>query len=396
MSDPFNVYNWYWQVQDSSPGTQRYSTASNSFVPTSDATYIAWTGRGNTATVIDTMANLRIMFNNVNVTSYVEKSFTTSSAVDITLTNPPPSTSFINMTAASKKVILPRMDTPSGLPIGQRMDFTNTGATNAFTIYYQDGTTAIATVQPGRVVSLALADNTTANGTVQTVAGTVTGPIAQVVTKVFITTSTWNPTPGMKFCIVECVGPGGGAGAAAGNTDVVIGSAGGGAGAYARKNLTAAQAGASQPVTIQAAGVGSSSTNGTAGGNTYFGPTGTPLCYAQGGFGGPSTASSYAGGLAGSGGVGDFVAPGSAGMPGIRLGVVGGSPNPAQFCGAGNGGPSAFGGGGQGGYAGAGTAAAGSIGGYGGGGGGGHVNAAAASARGADGGGGMVIVTEYI
>lgn len=55
---PFNITNWYWSVQDSSPTTQVYSSASGAFVPLTDATYTAWLADGTLPTNIDTAANL--------------------------------------------------------------------------------------------------------------------------------------------------------------------------------------------------------------------------------------------------------------------------------------------------------------------------------------------------
>lgn len=53
---PFNVADWYWIVAGSN--TQVYGTVAGNFVGVSDPAYLAWLGRGNTPTKIDTEANL--------------------------------------------------------------------------------------------------------------------------------------------------------------------------------------------------------------------------------------------------------------------------------------------------------------------------------------------------
>lgn len=59
---PYDVTNWYWLV--GGDGTQVYSSASNTFVPISDATYQNWLTAGQIyspsrrATAIDSLASL--------------------------------------------------------------------------------------------------------------------------------------------------------------------------------------------------------------------------------------------------------------------------------------------------------------------------------------------------
>jgi len=333
MSDPFNIYNWYWKVGDQSPGTQVYSTASNSFVPLSDTTYTTWTGRGNVATVIDTMANLYSVFNSNCLAAYIEKQQTTSSAVDITLTNPVPSIAYITMTAASKKVTLPRMDTPSGIYIGGRFEIANSGSVNAFNVVAADGTTVLATIPTGVSYIFTLLANNTQNGNIQ-----VRSTSVKVTVQIFVSSGTYTPTPGMKYCTVECIGGGGGGGAARGLANQCYAGGGGGSGAYSRVNLTAAQVGASQAITAGAGGgggsMGASGIGGT-GSTTSFGA----LCLANGGIGGYHSASGLQYGYGGSGGnitgaVGDIKfwgAPGGGGFYGN-----GGSPIvPSGFGGSG-------------------------------------------------------------
>jgi len=81
---------------------------------------------------------------------------------------------------------------------------------------------------------------------------------------------TYTPTPGTRYAIVELVG--GGATGGQGGADK--GGGGGGGGGYSRRTLTAAQLGASQNVTIGAAGAATptgAAAPGNAGGTTSFG-----------------------------------------------------------------------------------------------------------------------------
>lgn len=337
MSDPFNIYNWYWAVGDQSPSTQVYSTASNSFVPLADATYTAWLGRGNAATIIDTMANLYIVFNNNNLAAFRERTQTSSSSVDIAPSNPPPSTLNVTMTTSGKRVILPRMDTPNGIFIGGRIEVANTGTVNSFTAN-DSGGTLLATAPPGTSVVLTLLTNNTSGGTWSSRLTST-----QIKVTFLSANGTFTPTSGMKYCIVECIGGGGGGGAARGLASQCYSGGGGGGGGYSRKNLTAAQVGASQPVIVGAGGGGgnmSATGIGGNGGNTSFGS----LCIANGGLGGHHSANGLDYGFGGNGGnisgaVGDMVFWGNPGGSGFY--ANGGS----TMMASGNGGGGAFGGG---------------------------------------------------
>lgn len=139
---------------------------------------------------------------------------------------------------------------------------------------------------------------------------------------------TYTPTAGMKTCIPEVVG-GGAAGGGTGATGAGNSAAGGGggAGAYAKGRFTAAAVGASQPVTVGAAGAGNVSFAGSNGGTTSVGA----LISAPGGTGGAvgmATGSFVsAGGAGGSGGAtptgGTIEAiPGIGGLGGLTYGVA--------------------------------------------------------------------------
>src|SRR6266487_231309 len=137
---------------------------------------------------------------------------------------------------------------------------------------------------------------------------TIAARFNNVVIQKFTANSTYTPTAGMKFCIVEAIGGGGGGGggASSAGTNGVMGG-GGGSGAYSQRRLTAADIGASQSVTIGTAGTGGAGggNNGVAGGDTSVGS----LVVAKGGTGGKgTTASGCPGGAGGasSGGAGDI------------------------------------------------------------------------------------------
>lgn len=103
------------------------------------------------------------------------------------------------------------------------------------------------------------------------------------VIQTFTASGTYTPTSGVTYAIVEmCGGGGGGATVAGSNTTAGIGGSGSGGG-YIKFRLTSAQIGASQAITIGAAGTqGLTGGAGGNGGNTTFGT----LATANGGTGG--------------------------------------------------------------------------------------------------------------
>ncbi len=214
----------------------------------------------------------------------------------------------------------------------------------------------------------------------------------QVATTVFVYTGsaqTYTPTSGMTYCIIEAVGGGGGGGGATSAGGNAGAGGGGGSGGYSRSVKTAAAIGASQTVTIGAAGSAGANTggNGGNGGDTSVGS----LVIGKGGSFGVGNAgnNSAAGGAGGVAGTGDLAAPGAAGGSAIGYGIVTIFSPPAGY-----GGSSYFGGGGNG-AAGAGTA--GTAGGsYGSGGGGGCSFNGGGGNTGGAGAAGCVIVTEFL
>tara|TARA_R100001460_G_scaffold1080_1_gene4382 strand:+ start:480 stop:1883 length:1404 start_codon:yes stop_codon:yes gene_type:complete len=133
---------------------------------------------------------------------------------------------------------------------------------------------------------------------------------------------TYTPTSGMKNVKVTVLGGGGGAPGASGAGDPGApghshGGGGGGAGGLAIEELSAAQVGASQPVTVGAAGNpgnnGANSSNpGGAGGTSSFGS----LLSATGGGAGGHARGQVSGGSGGAGSGGDINISGSPGYGG--------------------------------------------------------------------------------
>lgn len=214
-------------------------------------------------------------------------------------------------------------------------------------------------------------------------------PITKISKTIVTASGTYTAPAGLKFAYVEVVGSGGGGGGAAGTGGQSGAGGGGGGGGYAASWLSDATIGASQTVTIGAAGAGATAGNNV-GGNAAACSFGS-LVIAGGGAGGSGSASSATttqatGGGAGNGTTGNLLITGTAGfwgtvVSGVASAVVPGFGGQSALC---------FGGGGSSG--GAGTGGAGTV--YGGGGCGGF--AAGSNAAGGAGALGACLVTEFI
>lgn len=193
--------------------------------------------------------------------------------------------------------------------------------------------------------------------------------------QIFTSSGTYTKPAGLKFAIITCVGGGGGG---AGNTSASgnnAGGSGGGGGTAIIKKLAAA-IGATETVTVGAAGAGGATNNsGTDGGTSSLGT----LCVATGGIKG-TTGGTASGGRGGVGTTGDLLIGGGGGGAGDG-GVAKSTP----------GGSSTMGGGGEGGL---GTVPGAAGQGYGGAGAGGARVATGGTSGGA-GTKGIVIVREY-
>lgn len=121
------------------------------------------------ATIIDTQANLAVLLNRSSFTSSNAGSAVFTSAVNITLANQMALFITVNMTAGGKKVILPPMNASNSIAVGTPfVIYNNLNIANfQFDVVAQDGTTLIATINPGDTVEIINQDNSTANGTLQ-------------------------------------------------------------------------------------------------------------------------------------------------------------------------------------------------------------------------------------
>lgn len=228
-----------------------------------------------------------------------------------------------------------------------------------------------------------------------------------VVIQVFTASGTYTPTAGMDFCIIEAQAPGGGSGGAdgvgrTGGAGVTAGvaSGGGGGGEYRRGVFSAATIGASQSVTINAAGTAGTDTGGN-GGNGGTVSVGA-LISANGGSGGTGTGSNstsgapVAGGAGGSGGSGgSFSLPGQDGGYGF-IPQTNPDATAAKMKVPGNGGNSFMGRGAVAAPTSGAGDAAGIAGGLYGGGAAGATDDDTTGSAGAAGGAGIVVITEFI
>lgn len=212
------------------------------------------------------------------------------------------------------------------------------------------------------------------------------GGISVLNVQSFSTSGTYTPTSGMVYALVQMVGAGGGAGGASvDGGDTAPCSSGGGGGMYAQRLLDAATIGASQSVTIGAAGTGGSGqADGVDGGSTSFGA----ILTVAGGVKGLYLRSGNAvqeGGDGGSAitGTADYSQPGGGAGYAISSGslIVSGAGGSSYFS--------------SGGKAKAVTSDGETAGGYGGGG-SGAVAVAGTPGDGGDGSPGFVLITEYI
>lgn len=102
--------------------------------------------------------------------------------------------------------------------------------------------------------------------------------------KTFMTSGTYTPDPNLIFALIECYGGGGGGGGVAGDVSSIMVGGGGASSGYAMAFEPASAIGASQIVTIGAAGAGAAAgaNDGGTGGTTSFGN----MVASGGGYGG--------------------------------------------------------------------------------------------------------------
>lgn len=246
----------------------------------------------------------------------------------------------------------------NGMLIRVKVDVGNTGAATlnpnslgAITIkkaYDQDLVTG--DIEANQIIDLVY--NST--GPVFQMQSQTASPSVTVDIQTFTSSGTWTKPTGALKCLIEAWGGGGGSSGVATNEQ----SAGAGGGGYIYRWIDASTAGATETVTIGAAGAaGASGHNaGTAGGNTTFGS----LLTATGGLAGPiavSTGSAgagadgggttlpFAGGAGSSGAVGGAAGYGGGAGGGVQNGAAGQNGGASLFGGPGGGGAGAITGG---------------------------------------------------
>lgn len=152
---------------------------------------------------------------------------------------------------------------------------TNSLAANTYTVQIQRSATSVSsTVGLNGVAHFNAADFTIdSNGFVSAIGGGGGGGFVVLNVQTFTTSGTYTPTASMAYCLVQMVGGGGGGGGASiDGGDTAPSGSGGGGGLYASQVFDAATIGASQTVTIGAAGTGGvGQADGTAGGTTSLG-----------------------------------------------------------------------------------------------------------------------------
>lgn len=163
----YQLFNFYWDVLDTNHGTHVWSTASSSFVPVNNATYLAWLARGYSPGVIPTYAALLLLLNAAQVDGdqpgYVLS--TTSSPGDVQLTNPMPTITWKVINSAGVALKLPPMNEVNAPPKGKVLYFVNDGASSSsFDIKDNAGTLLESNVRAGALVAFTVDSKATAAG----------------------------------------------------------------------------------------------------------------------------------------------------------------------------------------------------------------------------------------
>lgn len=241
----------------------------------------------------------------------------------------------------------------------------------------------IKNVTPGAIASSSVAGVASLN--------TATGAIAlSVVVQKFTASGTYTPTAGMKYAIIECVGPGGGGGGVANGGANTSSSGTGGSGAWSRAKVTAAAVGASKAVTVGTGGAGGAAAAGSGAAGSGATSVGA-LCVANPGGGGSGVTSGAGAGVGGTGGsasgIGDLSYSGVPGQSGFNSSVI------TTSISAANGPSTPYGTGGK---AAAVSTAPGACDGWGGGGAAVSVANSSGNIAGGAGGDGGVLITEYV
>ncbi len=163
----YNPFDWYWSVQDTSPGTQVWASARGQYVPLADASYVAWLAASNVATIIDTQANLFQVINAFNVdyfndhSSFIQ-SVTLIGGTPVQLTNP--LARVVSVTPVISAILdLPQANLFGSPPIGQPFLFNTIGRNPAWILKtFGGGSTVVSAAV--ETLMLWLTDNSTQTG----------------------------------------------------------------------------------------------------------------------------------------------------------------------------------------------------------------------------------------
>jgi hypothetical protein len=127
MPSSFDITNWYWSVQDSSPASQVFSSASGSFVALSDATYVAWLAAngGNQPTNIATQRGLYALLNSYAANFPRPQFVSVAGTNSVQLSNPLPSAIDAYLANPGGAIILPVANLPTSVPLGYTITINN-------------------------------------------------------------------------------------------------------------------------------------------------------------------------------------------------------------------------------------------------------------------------------
>jgi len=164
--------NWYWFVNDSSPGSQVWKSSVGAFVAYSDSDYVAFLAAGNTPTTIDTLANLLIVIDSFNQ-SLVRPGYESISisggnyALTVVLNNLIPKTINIqSIDTTGRALVLPQENLCGSLALGASFIISNNDVnSNTLLIYLADGSTEISAIPVGGIVLIVPISNSSTNGT---------------------------------------------------------------------------------------------------------------------------------------------------------------------------------------------------------------------------------------
>lgn len=168
----FNFFDWYYNVTDSSPGSQVWSTRRGLFVARTDGDYLAFIAASGFEITIDTLANLLQAINNacLQFAGGGLKDNGSANSADVLLTlqqnNPTvEQTQLVGFNADTYNLFLPQANLPWSLAIGRSIMIINTSS-HTFTVKTFGGGSVFNPVIPALGIALfILQDNASQGGT---------------------------------------------------------------------------------------------------------------------------------------------------------------------------------------------------------------------------------------